>query len=220
MREYKLTKDYVLGGEEYVRIVDENNKSVIAPISVVQSFIVANQRFAIYDGASDTVPFAMLFNTGTAATQDIRLEFSGPLTEEDYWPPVFNAAFFNDESAPSATKFDFRNLPLGTFVEFDVEFTAKLGDDSGDMVDKSVSLFCIATYPNGTTERKVFSIPNDYFAALTPAIENPVKLTFSTYIKDILTDSLLGGQFEFYVDNDLSGSLSLNIKNFKIQAKL
>lgn len=222
-REIKMTKDTTLSGDEYIRGIDSDGKSVIIPIEVIQSFISVNQRFAIYDGAAwteggGTVPFNLSFSD-ELVNQDIRLEFTGLLTEEDYWPPAFNAAFFNDESAPNPTKFDFRNLPLGTFVEFDLEFDLRLGDDSGDRIDKNLKLFCDFVYPNGNTETREYNIPNDYIVA-TSAEYNPVKLSFSTYIKATITDSVLGGYVKLRCVDSLGATEILTIKDLVIQAKL
>ena len=222
-REKLLPKDSVLLGEEYVRIVDENGKSASVPISVFQSYIIVNQRFALYDAATPdpgSVAYSETLSNTSLTTQviPVRLEF-GPLTDEDYFPVDYQGVLTNQAAAPAKTEFDFRNLPLGTFVEFDVEFDLRLADDSGNRLDMNLLFYKECQYPNGDIERQTLQIPNDYIVA-TPEVRNNIKLTFSSYIKTALTDQLVGGGIEFGIIDDLSATEILTVNDLIVRAKL
>lgn len=210
-------------GEEYVRMVDENGKSVLVPISVVQAFVSTNQRFALYDGAVATVPgpFAQYSEqfSGGNFTHKPRLEF-GDLTDETYWPDTYAGLLVNLDSAPDATIFDFRNLPLGTFVQFDIELNLKYGDDNGFRIDEQFVFFYKMTYPNLSTETRTFTIPSDFIAA-TPASVHFLKMSFSAYIKNATQDQLRGGEMEYGVVDTLTGGTRiLTVKDLIVRAKL
>ena len=63
------------------------------------------------------------------------------------------------------------------------------------------------------------SLSNDYILTTT-AITSPVKLSFTTYIKDVLTDSLLGGGINISTIDSLGVTEIMTIKDLIVQAKL
>lgn len=224
-REINLQQGGQFNDNSKLRGIDELGKSSNYSGDALATYFRLKQAFALYDGATDIASYEETFTQNTHL--DVRLGFSGPLTDENYFPAEYGTLMINDESAPAATKFDFRSLPLGAFIEFDIEFTVLANEAIGDAINPSeqFSIDVKFIYPNGDQEIKTVTAKSTYFSFIgsnNVNLFNRVKMTFSTYIKNTLTDSLLGG----YIEIDESGSPIENqdhthtIKNLIVRAKL
>jgi len=222
-KEINLSLDSTLDGSERVRGIDENGRSVNFSIITLRDFFKRSQSFAIYDGAEDGIPFHETFNFGSG--QDIRLGFSGSRTEESLFPAEYGSILKNIESAPAASVFDFRLLPLGFFMSFDVEFTCYMTEQNGDPQTpyKNYSVDVELTYPNGETEIKTVNAYSTYtnLDPIDQVWKTKAKLTFSTYIKDLLTDALIGGKIRVLENGLADGSpYIINVDDLIVRVKI
>ena len=216
-REITLNPETIINDDYYIRGINDAGESVIIPARSVSSYASTSQSFAIYDAATNLAEYSETITNSSAKELDVRLEFSGSRTEESYFP--YGAVMNNQESAPAASVFDFRLLGLGTFLKFDIEFNLKFANDNGHRLDLDYLFYVECQYPNGDVERRTFKIPNDYKVTTTEVL-NDMKLSFSTYIKDTLTDSLMGGKIVYGIIDDLAAFQIITIKDLIVRVKL
>ena len=219
-KEQLLPKDTSLVGTEYVRMIDKDGKSVAVPIASFDNYIQRASYFDIIDGATDISSYSESFGNVAGIDLPIRFGISGPLSDDTYWPEIYGPLISNQASAPASSSFDFRLLTnLGTYITFDIEFKLRLGDDGGNRINLSYPLIAEFTMPNGDIISREVTVPNDYIVATT-AVKYGYKITFSTYIKDLLLDSLVGGNMRLYSSSVLGVSEILTITDLKATIKI
>ena len=213
--------DTIVTGDERLIGTNDNGETANFSIRDVAAYAQAEGtgRMALYDGATVGDDYEKIFGNEPAADFPARLEFTGALNDETFFPDKYGTIVKNINSAPASSSLDFRFLPLGLFIEFDVEFTVKFADDSGNRLDKGIVLFYEMTFPNGTIQTRQFMVPHDYIVA-TNAHTHNVKFSFSTYMKTLLTDALVGGNMRFYTMDAFGATEILTIKDLTIRVKV
>lgn len=219
-KEIKLQENVILNGEEYVRAVDGNGVSVLIPIGIFSQYVTNASYFAIYDGATDVSPYSETTANVADIDMPLRWGLSGPLTDTSYWINSYGDLLVNNLAAPNSSQFDFRLLTtLGTYVEFEIEFDVRLADDSAYRLDRSIPIDVECVFPNGDIQTRSFTIPNEYVVT-TVAPFHRHKITFSSYIKDVLLDNLMGGNIRLWSTNALGVSEILTVKDLTMTVKL
>lgn len=207
----------ISGGDKLLSTSEETGKTTQITVDQVATYAqtMGTGKQAIYDGATDLAPYQESFLTGDS-TFDLRLGFSGPRTDETYFPTSLGTLMVNQFSAPAKSSFDFRFLSQGLFVKFEVSFIASMEDSGFNTItpNENNNFNLIAEYPNGDTEIISFVVPTATNAGVKAFTNH--KFTFSTYIKDELTDSLLGGGL--FIQSLEAGTDIVTISDLKVRA--
>lgn len=215
--------DPIISGDEKVIGSNDNGDTANYSIRDIAAYAQTDGtgRIAIFDGATDIAEYRLT----TIVVDDAPLRFglSGSLTDIRFFPSKYGEMFVNWLSPPNKSAFDFRFLPLGLFIEFDLEFDVECTLSNGNPISAldSYSFDVVAEYPNLTVERQtiVLKVVNEQGPA--GVLMHHVKLRFSTYIKEVLTDSLLGGGFEIQPVSKTGGATDLyEITNLKVTARI
>ena len=217
MRESEFVREVVEAGSLF-RGIDPENKSVNFTDAAVSTFFSTARSFAIYDADSDTTPYNKTFSNVPDFSEEIRFGFTGDKTEEQYFP--FDPIIVNTLSDPNPSQFDFRDIPKGVLLQFDIEFTVRIyATGVGTQVDKPYLMYFDFEYPNGDIQTKAFQLP--YTTELTRVAQSmPTKLSFYSYIKDDALDQLLGGKISFYGKDPLSSAETIQISDLALKIVL
>lgn len=204
-------------GDKLLASSEETGKTTQISVRDLSEYIQTRGtgKIAVYDGATDVAPYSETFIAGTQVF-DLRLGLSGPLSDDQFFPEVYGTIMTNQLSAPAKSEFDFRFLPLGTMIEFDVEFLAVVQDSGSGTIspNEDHNFNLVVEYPNGTQDLQSFVMKTATNAGLGLATSH--KFRFVTYIKDELTDSLIGGGF---ILNSVEAGVNLvTITKFKVSA--
>jgi len=188
------TENPLTGGDKILASSEETGKTTQITVDQLATYIQTEGtgKLAVYDGATDLATYDENFLVGD--TEFIRLGFSGPKTNENWFPESYGRLMVNDEAAPAGSKFDFRFLPAGQYVEFEVDFGISILDTGNGVITPNVDYnFLIeAHWPNGTVDSQTFKVPTSSSITNGQVINN-YRFRFTTLIDDVLTDSLLGG---------------------------
>lgn len=190
------TKDENLQANDEVLGTDSTDgKTVNFPLYALKNYIEngGGGLFQVFDGATDLDPFSLEL---LYVEQNIRLGLTGDLTETQFFPVAYGNLLVNDDPDPAGTQFDFRFLPQATFIRFFLNCVIHIDDTSGDFIDPATFVMRIKfTYPNGSVDVRDVIIESTYFDTIgnEQILDQNVNLEFSTYIKDPVMDSFLGG---------------------------
>jgi len=217
MRESEFVREVVEAGSLF-RGIDPENKSVNFTDAAVSTFFSTARSFAIYDADSDTTPYNKTFSNVPDFSEEIRFGFTGDKTDEQYFP--FDPIIVNTLSDPNPSQFDFRDIPKGVLLQFDIEFTAKIYDTStGDTIDKFYFMYFEFEYPNGDKQTKSFELP--YTINYQDRADFlKTNLSFYSYVKDEDLDQLLGGKIRYYGNASLSSVETLEISQLSLKIVL
>lgn len=212
--------DTIISGNEIVIGSNDDGETANYSISDIAAYAQTDGtgRMTLYDGSTDTVAYSDTFIIGT--NLPLRLGFSGPLTDNTFFPSKFGTLMSNQFSSPAKSSFDFRFLTLGIFIEFDVEFDIKIETTGAAVISPNIdySFDLKATFPNLTEEVVSMTIKSTN-VALDGTLTHSVKARFATYIKEELTDSLIGGGFDLE-SKDFGTTDVVTITNLKIRAMI
>lgn len=212
--------DPSLDGTERLIGTDEKGETKTYSVESIAAYAqtAGTGRMVIYDGATVGADYEEDFTIGSL--HNIRLGFTGPLTDSDYFPSIYGQLLKNDFPSPAISNFDFRFLSLGLFIEFEVEFVISVRTSGDGLINpnKDYSFDLRASYPNGDTDARSFTIrtTNQSNGA---TLFSSVKLRFSTYIKDEAEDLLIGGGFELF-SKDVTTTDVVTINNLIVRAMI
>lgn len=221
-KEILLPESTALTGQEKVRMIDKDGRSVQVPLPSFNNYVSRASYYSIFDGDTDVLAWSESTSNVAAIDEPLRLGFSGPLTDADYWPLAYGDVLENSISAPASSNFDFRlftEADLGSFLSFDFELSARLHDDNGFRLNRALPLIFEVTFPNGDVKTETIIIPNEFIAA-TSAVTHSFRVTFTTYINNVLLDSLQGGSIRVFSANALSASEILDLTKLKATVRL
>lgn len=210
--------------DQFLGVSSETGQTVQYTMADITRYIASNGlgRIAVYDGATDLAAYSQAITYPTP--RQVRLGLSGALTNETNFPSNYGSLLVNQYSIPAGTSFDFRFLPQGLVLSFDIAFKAKVTTDGGALTASADNPRVLVEFevPNGDIQRRIVQLYSDYeiTTGVREILDNYFQVSFSTFINDEVLDSLLGGQIRVSLLDELTSPNIITLYNATVTVRI